>query len=85
VPYWDIDTGFAALLMLLTVVDAGLGACFFGITPERIPGFRDAFSIPEALTPIGALSIGFRAQDTPSPSIANRRRAAADVIHHGRW
>ena len=36
-PYWDIDTGFAALLMLLTVVDAGLGACFFGAPgrPDR--------------------------------------------------
>ena len=31
VPYWHIDTGFAALLMLLTAVDEGLGACFFGI------------------------------------------------------
>jgi nitroreductase len=85
VPYWDIDTGFAALLMLLTVVDAGLGACFFGITPERIPGFRDAFGIPDALTPIGALSIGFRAPDTPSPSIAGRRRKREDVVHFGRW
>src|SRR5262245_51631411 len=25
-PYWDIDAGFASLLMLLTAVDAGLGA-----------------------------------------------------------
>ena len=24
-PYWDIDTGFASLLMLLAAVDAGLG------------------------------------------------------------
>jgi hypothetical protein len=30
VPYWDIDAGMAALLMLLTAVD-GLGACFFGV------------------------------------------------------
>ena len=27
-PYWDIDTGFASLLMLLTAVDAGLGGVF---------------------------------------------------------
>jgi hypothetical protein len=27
VPYWYIDTGFAALLMLLTAVDQGLGGC----------------------------------------------------------
>ncbi len=25
-PYWDIDTGFASLLMMLTAVDSGLGA-----------------------------------------------------------
>ena len=35
-PYWDIDTGMASLLMLLTAVDAGLGACFFGI-PIEVP------------------------------------------------
>src|ERR671935_1568386 len=28
-PYWDIDTGMAAMLILLTAVDAGLGALFF--------------------------------------------------------
>ena len=38
-PYWDIDTGFAALLMLLTAIDAGLGALFFGIMK---PGPRSA-------------------------------------------
>ena len=36
VPYWDIDTGFTALLMLLTAVDDGLGALFFGIPPQQI-------------------------------------------------
>src|SRR5919112_4476017 len=28
IPYWDVDTGMAALLMLLTAVDEGVGACF---------------------------------------------------------
>ena len=32
--YWDIDTGFTSLLMLLTAVDAGLGACFFVVGPR---------------------------------------------------
>jgi nitroreductase len=40
VPYWYIDTGFTALLILLAVVDEGLGAVFFGIPPEMMPGFR---------------------------------------------
>lgn len=86
VPYWDIDTGFAALLMLLTVVDEGLGACFFGVPPERFVEFRAAFSVPDALTPIGALCIGHRADDpAPSSRIAQRRKDPATVVHHGHW
>ena len=30
-PYWDIDTGFGVILILLTAVNLGLGALFFGI------------------------------------------------------
>src|SRR3984885_3261464 len=36
VPFWHIDTGMAGLLILLTVVDEGLGACYFGILPEAV-------------------------------------------------
>jgi nitroreductase len=85
VPYWDIDAGMASLLMLLTVVDEGLGACFFGITPDRIPAFREAFGVPDALTPIGAVSIGHREADAQSPSIPHRRRDPDEVVHFGRW
>lgn len=85
VPYWDIDTGFAALLMLLTAVDAGLGALFFGIFPERMAPFRAAFGVPESLTPIGALAIGHPAPDEPSPSLARGHRPATEVVHRGRW
>src|SRR3712207_6816359 len=31
VPYWDVDTGFAALLMHLTAVNEELGSLFFGL------------------------------------------------------
>jgi nitroreductase len=83
VPYWDIDTGFAAMLILLTAVDAGLGALFFGIFDPA--AFRAAFDVPEAYTPIGALAIGWPRPDEPSPSLRRGRRPAADVIHRGRW
>lgn len=85
VPYWDIDTGFASLLMLLTAVDEGLGACFFGIPPERIPAFREAFGVPDAYTPIGAITVGYGAPDRRSPSLRRGRRPVGEVVHRGAW
>ncbi|MFZ0048612.1 MAG: nitroreductase family protein, partial [Streptosporangiaceae bacterium] len=58
VPYWDIDTGFTALLMLLAAVDEGLGALFFGIPPHQIPDFRALYAVPDRYLPIGAVAIG---------------------------
>ncbi len=84
-PYWDIDTGMASLLMLLTVVDEGLGACFFGIPAERVDGFRGAFGVPEDYKPIGVVSIGHRARDRRSPSLKRGRRDLDAVVHRGRW
>jgi nitroreductase len=84
-PYWDIDTGFAALLMLLTAVDAGLGAVFFGVFPERIPLFKKEFGVPDPYHPIGAIAIGYPAPDTPSPSLKRGRRPVAEVVHRGGW
>src|SRR3712207_2714130 len=45
VPYWDVDAGMAALMVLLTAVDEGLGACLFGIPAERLDAFRGAFGV----------------------------------------
>lgn len=85
VPYWDIDTGMAALLILQTAVDEGLGACFFGVPPTFIPALREAFGVPDAFTPIGAISVGYRMPDAKSPSLRRGRRGPDQVVHHGRW
>jgi nitroreductase len=85
VPYWHIDTGFASLLILLGVVDEGLGGCFFGITPDNIRGYQSAFGVPDHYLPIGAITIGYRAADRLSPSLRRGRRNVAEVAHRGRW
>ncbi|MFI7210776.1 nitroreductase family protein [Micromonospora maritima] len=85
VPYWYVDTGFAALMMLLTAVDEGLGACFFGIPPQRTGAYREAFGVPPELHPIGAITIGYRAVDHRSPSLRRGRRPVQDVVRRGRW
>src|SRR6476659_6948102 len=55
VPYWDVDAGMAALLMLLTAVDEGLGASFFGIPPEYHEDVLAAFSIPHDRSIVGVV------------------------------
>jgi nitroreductase len=85
VPYWDIDTGFAALLMHLTAVNEGLGSCFIGLPPVTIGDFREAFGVPGEFSPIGTLTIGYRADDKRSPSLKRGHRPMDDVVHHGRW
>jgi nitroreductase len=83
VPFWHIDTGFAAMIMLLTIVDLGLGALFYGVVD--IPGFREAFGVPAEYTPIGAIALGYPAADELSPSLKRGRRNVDAVVHRGRW
>lgn len=85
VPYWDVDTGMAALLMLLTAVDADLGGCFFGVPPERHEALRTALTIPAGRTPVGVVSIGHPAADRRSPSLRRGRRSLGEVAHEGRF
>ena len=88
VPYWDIDTGMASLLILLTAVDEGFGACFFGIPPERLHAFREAFGVPGDHHPIGAITVGRPAPrgERASGSPARReRRPLDDVVHRSRF
>ena len=87
VPYWYIDTGFSALLMLLTAVDEGLGGLFFGVPPHAIAPLREAFGVPQTYVPIGVVAVGHRGPDAGSAgSAATRpRRAIEQVVHRGRW
>jgi nitroreductase len=82
-PYWDIDTGFASLLMLLTAVDASLGACFFGIPPDRIDAFREVFAVPPQFHPIGVISVGY--SNEPPRDLSSQRKPRAETVYKGRW
>jgi nitroreductase len=82
-PYWDIDTGFATLLMLLTVVDLGLGACFFALPDDRLAPLGKALNVPDDFRPIGAISIGY--PDDPGRKLGRLRKAVDRVVHRGRW
>ena len=50
VPFWHMDAAMASLLILLTAVDEGLGACFFGIPPTKVAAVRAEFPCRSSLS-----------------------------------
>jgi nitroreductase len=86
VPYWQIDTAFAAMLLLLAAEDEGLGALFFGV-------FRDGerllseLGVPEHLELIGAIALGHRADgdEIAGRSADRERRPLEQLVHRGAW
>jgi nitroreductase len=69
--------------LLLGAVDAGLAGCFFGVPVEAWPALRSRFAIPERLTPVGVVSLGYPAPDRRSPSLRRGRRGIDQVVHFG--
>jgi nitroreductase len=86
-PYWFVDAGMASMAALLAAVDAGLGACFFGLPPDRVAAVRAAFGVPEDQLSVGAISLGHpRAGEVASGSaVSRRRRDVSQLVHRGRW
>jgi nitroreductase len=85
VPYWHVDTGMAALLILLTATDEGLGSLFFGVPPERHGAVHEAFDVPDDRTLIGVVSLGYAVPGPRSPSLRRHRRTGHEVAHWGRF
>lgn len=86
VPYWDVDTGMAAMIMLLAIVDAGLGGLFFGVPDEHMDAVHQEFEIPADRRIVGVIALGHAARTAPSGSTrSRRRRPTADVVHQNRF
>ncbi|HVW80719.1 MAG TPA: nitroreductase family protein [Mycobacteriales bacterium] len=85
VPYWHVDTGMVALLMLLKAVDEGLGGLFMGMAPTAVPGFREAFGVPADHDVVGVVCLGHEAADAPRRNLEDRRLPVDQIVHRGRW
>ena len=84
-PYWDIDTGFGVMLILLTAADLGLGALFFGIFQGQ-GALMDALGVPPGYRPIGAVAVGHPTPGERSrPELPTGRRALDDAVRWERW
>ena len=83
VPWWWVDGGMAAMLLLLAAVDEGLGALLF--TTERAPSVLAAFGVPDDRLALATVALGRPADDEPGRSSTRPRRPFEEVVHRGHW
>ena len=86
VPYWDMDAAMAVMLMLLTAVDEGVGAWWFGVF-HGAGALLAELGVPEGHRLAGAVALGRPAAgERPTGSARTRPRRTLDqVVHRGRW
>jgi nitroreductase len=85
VPYWDVDTGMSAMILLLAAQARGLGACFFGVPGERWDALRAMFAVPAGLRPVGVVAVGHPVPGPRSPSLRRGRRRVTDAVSWGEF
>lgn len=83
VPYWHVDAGAVLMLVLLAAVDEGLAAGFAG--SHSLQGIKELLGIPEEVSPIGLVTLGFPAPDRRSGSLDRGWKRRDEVIHRERW
>lgn len=83
VPYWHVDIGASLMLLLLTAVEEGLAAGFFGV--HRLDGLRDLLGIPEGVHPVGVVTVGHPAEDRRSGSLERGWRDLDEVRYREGW
>lgn len=79
VPYWWVDAGQAVMLLLLAAVDEGLAAGLLGVDPVRV---RPVLGVPDAVLPVGLVTVGHPAPDS---RVGSRRRGRRDWDDQVRW
>ena len=85
VPYWYVDTAFAAMVAMLAAVDEGLGALFFGQF-EREGAVKEALGIPVDRRPVGTIALGYAADEQRASQSSRRpRRSFEEIVHRGGW
>ncbi|HYI14588.1 MAG TPA: nitroreductase family protein [Thermomicrobiales bacterium] len=83
VPFWFVDIGCSVMVLLLAAVDNGLAAGYAGIMDTA--ALKNLLGIPEDVTPVGVIPIGYADLDTPSPSLKRGRRSFEGFVHRERW
>ena len=81
IPYWWVDGGAAMQNILLAAVDEGLAAGFLG--SHAMPELKEHLGVPDAVSPIGIVTLGHPLPDRKSGSLRRGRRT--DDVHWEQW
>lgn len=65
--YWVQDCSAAAENILLAAVELGLGTCWIGVYPKPndIAAVTEALGLPDDVTPLCVINVGYPAEDKP--------------------
>ncbi|HEY5534206.1 MAG TPA: nitroreductase family protein [Ignavibacteria bacterium] len=80
--YWIQDCSAASENILLAANSIGLGSVWLGVFPreERIEKLKKLLNIPDGITPLSILAIGYPNEEKP-PS----ERYKKDRVHFDKW
>ena len=79
--YSLVDAAFASLLILLGVVEQGLGACFVGAyDPQEV---AKIFALPDHIRPVGLITIGYPAEKPRKTRIS--KIPLSKLVHYEKW
>ena len=81
-PYWWVDIGKTAMIVMLAAHDAGLAAGFAGPDPDAL---RTVLGLPAEMHPIGVIPVGRPLPDKRSPSLKRGWLPFEDFAHWERW
>jgi nitroreductase len=76
------DCSAAIENILLAAHALGLGACWLGVHPreDRMAHVKSVMELPEGITPISCIAIGY-----PAESKESRTRYNTEFVHYGKW
>jgi nitroreductase len=89
VPFWHVDAGAAMMLVLLGAIEEGLAAAVYGIFGDDERKLRELLRIPEDLTLVAGITIGYPLPDpgwsSKTSRTTQRRRTVDEVVHWNHW
>ena len=88
VPYWFVDAGAAAMVLMLAAIDEGLNTAIFGVID--LPALQETLGLPDDVLFVAVVTMGYPAEGADEPSTSasvfrRRRKEREEVVRWERW